>query len=72
MISDPEIGMSSADKVEAEQIRSFDYPLARALSPQERIAVEKRMKRKLDLRCSLFVLIYILSEEFRKIWNHWR
>lgn len=28
---------------------------------ERRIAVEKRMKRKLDLRCSLFVLIYILN-----------
>jgi hypothetical protein len=27
-----------------------------------RAVVEKRLKRKLDLRCSLFVLIYILSE----------
>ena len=28
---------------------------------ERRIAVEKRMKRKLDIRCSLFVLIYILN-----------
>jgi hypothetical protein len=39
-----------------------DFPLARALSDEERITVEKSMKKKLDLRCSLFVLIYILSE----------
>lgn len=28
---------------------------------EKRIAVEKKMKRKLDARCSLFVLIYILN-----------
>lgn len=28
---------------------------------ERRIAVEKKMKRKLDIRCSLFVLIYILN-----------
>lgn len=39
-----------------------DFLLARALSPEERIATEKKLKLKLDLRCSLFVLIYILSE----------
>lgn len=30
-------------------------------SPEKRAAVEKKMKRKLDLRCSLFVLIYIMN-----------
>lgn len=39
-----------------------DFPLARALSPEERIKAEKKLKMKLDARCSLFVLIYILSE----------
>jgi hypothetical protein len=39
-----------------------DFPLARALTPEQRVQVEKRLKLKLDLRCSLFVLIYILSE----------
>lgn len=33
----------------------------RAMSPERRAAVEKSMKRKLDMRCSLFVLIYIMS-----------
>lgn len=32
------------------------YPM----DPAHRIAVEKRLKRKLDARCSLFVLIYIM------------
>lgn len=31
------------------------------MSPERRIVVEKSMKRKLDLRCSLFVLIYIMN-----------
>ncbi|PHH61947.1 hypothetical protein CDD81_7696 [Ophiocordyceps australis] len=32
-----------------------------AMDPARRVAVEKRLKRKLDARCSLFVLIYILN-----------
>ncbi|KXH46037.1 major facilitator superfamily transporter [Colletotrichum salicis] len=33
----------------------------RVMSPERRAAVEKSMKRKLDMRCSLFVLIYIMN-----------
>lgn len=32
-----------------------------AMAPERRAAVEKSMKRKLDTRCSLFVLIYIMN-----------
>lgn len=35
--------------------------LAANLSPERRIEVEKSLKRKLDARCSLFVLIYIMN-----------
>lgn len=35
--------------------------LAANLSPERRAEVEKKMKRKLDARCSLFVLIYIMN-----------
>jgi hypothetical protein len=35
--------------------------LAASLSPERRIQVEKSLKRKLDARCSLFVLIYIMN-----------
>jgi hypothetical protein len=31
------------------------------MSPGRRIQVEKKLKRKLDARCSLFVLIYIMN-----------
>jgi hypothetical protein len=30
-------------------------------APEKRARVEKAMKRKLDARCSLFVLIYIMN-----------
>jgi hypothetical protein len=30
-------------------------------APEKRARVEKSMKRKLDARCSLFVLIYIMN-----------
>ncbi|KAH5166880.1 hypothetical protein HBH68_236140 [Parastagonospora nodorum] len=35
--------------------------LAASLSPERRAQVEKSLKRKLDARCSLFVLIYIMN-----------
>lgn len=35
--------------------------IAANLSPERRIQIEKRLKRKLDLRCSLFVMIYIMN-----------
>jgi hypothetical protein len=31
------------------------------MSPERRMQVEKKLKRKLDARCSLFVLIYIMN-----------
>ncbi|KAJ4361796.1 hypothetical protein N0V83_010737 [Neocucurbitaria cava] len=35
--------------------------LAASMSPERRAQVEKKLKRKLDARCSLFVLIYIMN-----------
>ena len=35
--------------------------LAASMTPERRVQVEKSMKRKLDARCSLFVLIYIMN-----------
>lgn len=35
--------------------------IAANLSPEKRMQVEKSLKRKLDARCSLFVLIYIMN-----------
>jgi hypothetical protein len=35
--------------------------LAANMSPERRAQVEKSLKRKLDARCSLFVLIYIMN-----------
>lgn len=35
--------------------------LAANMSPERRVEVEKKLKRKLDARCSLFVLIYIMN-----------
>lgn len=36
--------------------------VAPVMHDEHRTAVEKSLKRKLDLRCSIFVLIYIMSE----------
>lgn len=40
---------------------SAPFALARAMAPEQRARVEKRLKRKLDARCGLFVLIYIMN-----------
>jgi hypothetical protein len=52
---------------EKEQVSNIDGNKAagnqdvhHAMDPAHRAAVEKSLKRKLDARCSLFVLIYIM------------
>lgn len=49
--------IDASKNVEATQAAG----LAASLSPERRIQVEKSLKRKLDARCSLFVLIYIMN-----------
>ncbi|KAL7918682.1 major facilitator superfamily domain-containing protein [Trichoderma austrokoningii] len=47
-----------------EHIASNDFPEphpAAAMDPARRAQVEKSLKRKLDARCSLFILIYIMN-----------
>lgn len=43
-----------------EQHNNSDL-VATNMTPEQRVAVEKSLKRKLDLRCSLFVVIYIMN-----------
>jgi hypothetical protein len=43
------------------QDRDKGFAHARAMDPEHRARVEKSMKRKLDARCGLFVLIYIMN-----------
>ncbi|ORY66158.1 major facilitator superfamily domain-containing protein [Pseudomassariella vexata] len=54
-----------ADIETLEHIRTGDqemaFPTARSMEPAHRVAVEKSLKKKLDLRCGLFVLIYIMN-----------
>jgi hypothetical protein len=38
--------------------------IAANMNPERRAQVEKTLKRKLDARCSLFVLIYIMNCKF--------
>lgn len=57
---DEHVHADDASAVEANLKALADQnPLAPGT--ERRIAVEKKMKRKLDARCSLFVLIYILN-----------
>lgn len=41
--------------------KSTNGGLAANMSPERRAQVEKKLKRKLDARCSLFVMIYIMN-----------
>ncbi|KAL3433032.1 major facilitator superfamily domain-containing protein [Aspergillus tetrazonus] len=53
---------SDALQLEKPTVETMEggYPASR-MSPARRAEVEKSMKRKLDARCSLFVLIYIMN-----------
>jgi hypothetical protein len=52
---------SQPQHAEAVPAPSEPLPLGAQMDPAHRAAVEKSMLRKLDLRCSLFVLIYIMN-----------
>jgi len=62
-------GISKAEKPTAtteqmpddNHVPSVKTAGAAGWAPEKRAAVEKKMKRKLDARCSLFVLIYIMN-----------
>lgn len=43
--------------------------LAANMSPERRQEVEKKLKRKLDLRCSLFILIYVMNCKYIWLWR---
>lgn len=45
---------------DVEKVESH-APQLPAMEPAHRVAVEKKLKRKLDMRCSLFFLIYIMN-----------
>jgi len=56
--------MDHKDPIDGSQnVESFARPggIAANMSPARRAEVEKKLKRKLDARCSLFVLIYIMN-----------
>lgn len=61
---DSKDNMGTGDNVEAlpPQYDSSHGPASKTqMSPERRRQVEKSLKWKLDLRCSLFVLIYIMN-----------
>lgn len=60
--ANPEKGYLEQEHIEAQtkpQLQNASDALR--MDPERRVAVEKSMKRKLDARCSLFVLIYIMN-----------
>ncbi|KAL2797130.1 major facilitator superfamily domain-containing protein [Aspergillus keveii] len=56
---------SDAAQIEKQTVETIETPNARgaasAMDPETRARVEKSLKRKLDARCSLFILIYIMN-----------
>ncbi|KAL2156609.1 hypothetical protein VTH82DRAFT_1354 [Thermothelomyces myriococcoides] len=57
---DPEVEKSEAKQHELEG-RAADLAAAFALDPERRAKVERSLKRKLDARCSYFILLYIMN-----------
>lgn len=51
---------SGLEKHDVQNLESAE-PASNQMSPERRARVEKSLKRKLDARCSLFVLIYIMN-----------
>ncbi|KAK3896645.1 major facilitator superfamily domain-containing protein, partial [Staphylotrichum tortipilum] len=51
--------MDSVEKAEAQQQERADAPVT--MDPVRRVQVEKSLKRKLDARCSVFILLYIMN-----------
>ncbi|KAL4866893.1 hypothetical protein BDV12DRAFT_172237 [Aspergillus spectabilis] len=62
-ISKPGSDAAQIEKPTIETMEKSGFPgqAASRMDPARRAQVEKRMKRKLDARCSLFVLIYIMN-----------
>jgi MFS family permease len=52
--------MDSAEKTEALQNEVAGAPVT-TMTPERRIEVERSMKRKLDMRCSFFIVLYIMN-----------
>lgn len=51
---------SGLEKYDVQNLERAE-PAANEMSPEHRARVEKSLKRKLDARCSIFVLIYIMN-----------
>ncbi|KAL2255890.1 hypothetical protein VTK26DRAFT_2527 [Humicola hyalothermophila] len=52
--------MASPDKSEIQQNEVAGAPIV-SMTPERRVQVERSMKRKLDARCSFFIILYIMN-----------
>jgi MFS family permease len=57
--ADGKAGVETLESTPGDQNVAFGH--ARAMSPEHRSRVEKSLKRKLDLRCSWFIVLYIMN-----------
>jgi len=53
--------LSAHDATQTTEHHRTPGGLAANMSPERRQQVEKTLKRKLDARCSLFILLYIMN-----------
>ncbi|KAF2184728.1 MFS general substrate transporter [Zopfia rhizophila CBS 207.26] len=53
--------METLDRIDSESQKYEGIGNRHAMDPERRARVEKSLKRKLDARCSIFVLIYIMN-----------
>jgi hypothetical protein len=61
----PDDKISAQDATQLSEHHTKPGGIAANMSPERRQEVEKKLKRKLDARCSLFVLIYIMNCTFQ-------
>lgn len=55
------LGYTPATNLGKNDIGKLGHDDSAQMDPARRIVVEKSLKRKLDARCSVFILIYVLN-----------
>lgn len=59
--SGPKQDVETVEQTQPSNATKAAPPVSSSMDPAHRTKVERALVRKLDLRCSLFVLIYIVS-----------
>lgn len=65
--SDKAVDLLKVEDTQHELTVDRRYSIEAAFSPEDRIRIEKKLKRKLDARFSILIVIYILNCEFQSL-----